>query len=263
MHGVDIMKIKNIIITSVGIVCVACAGFAIAYTCRQEKIKDFKESIDRLPVNFTYTAHTGCMGTEDNSLESIEVGIANDAHIVEFDLNFNDSGEPVLSHDSPEGGEVTLDMAFKKISEFDDIKVNVDIKSTDNLPIVLPLAEKYGIADKIFFTGVTDEFLDAVRTYGNDIPYYLNVDVKPTVAHNEEYLQSLVDKVKNSGAIGINFNKNNASDELVEAFHSNGLLVSIWTVDDEYNMNRILSYKPDNITTRKPDKLREIINELK
>lgn len=262
MNGVDILKIKNII-TSIVVVCVACVGFGIAYSFRQQKIKEFKKNSGYLPMSFTYTAHTGCVGTDDNSLESIEAGIANGAHIVEFDLNFTKSGEPVLSHDSPKGDEVTLDEAFKMISEYDDVKVNVDIKSTDNLPSVLPLAEKYGITDRIFFTGVTDDFLDAVRTYVKDIPYYLNVDVKSETTHNEEYLQTLVDKVKKSDAIGINFNKDNASAELVEAFHSNDLLVSIWTVDDEYNMARILSYKPDNITTRKPDKLKEMINELK
>ena len=247
------MKIKNIITKSFGIVCDAC---------RRHKIKDFKESIDYLPVNFTYTAHTGCMGTDNNSIDSIEYGVANGAHIVEFDLNFTKSGEPVLAHDSPKGGEVTLDEAFKKISEYDDIKANVDIKNTDNLPIVLQLAEKHGITDRIFFTGVTDEFLDAVQKFSNNVPYFLNVNVKSQNKHNDEYLLSLVNKVKQSGAVGINFNKNNASAELVESFHSNGLLVSIWTVDDEYNMARILSYKPDNITTRKPDKLKDLISEL-
>ena len=256
------MKFKSILITSISVVCAACAGFGIAYSAKQNKIKEFKEQCYDLPINFSYTAHTGCMGTDDNSVSSIETGIANGADIVEFDLNFTNSGEPVLSHDAPKGNEVTLEEAFKKISEYNNIKVNVDIKNTDNLSIVLPLAEKYGIADRIFFTGVKDEFLDDVRAYGKNVPYYLNVDVKPAYKHNDEYLQSLVDKVRQSGAIGINFNKKNASADLVNAFHSKGLLVSIWTVDDEYNMYRILSYKPDNITTRNPDKLKAIISEL-
>ena len=70
---------------------------------------------------------------------------------------------------------------------------------------------------------------------------------------------SLVEKVKKAGAIGINFNYKSASKELVKVFHENNLLVSIWTVDNEYNMYKILSFAPDNITTRHPDKLSEII----
>lgn len=212
-----------------------------------------------LPDGFTYTAHTGCMGTKDNSLESIDAAVNNGADIVEFDLNFNKDGEPVLAHDTPKGGEVTLDEAFEKVSKLNRIKVNVDIKSTDALEKIKPIAEKYGVQDRIFYTGVHDRFLEAVKSNGGGVQYYLNVDVEPERKHTQEYLDSLVEKVKSSGAIGINFNKNNASKQLVDTFHSNGLLVSIWTVDNEVDIYRILSYAPDNITTRNPDKLSEAV----
>lgn len=220
-------------------------------------MKKYKSQFFVLPENFTCTAHTGCMKTAENSLESIEKGYANGAQIVEFDLNFDKSGEPVLSHDEPHGGEVTLDEAFKKVSGYEKLKVNVDVKSVLHLEKVKPVAEKYGIAERIFFTGIHDGFVEKASETGVD--YYLNVNVKSSSKHSEEYLLSLVQKVKDAGAIGINFNKNNASADLVKVFHENGLLVSIWTVDRKHKMNKILSFAPDNITTRKPHKLRKII----
>ena len=66
--------------------------------------KEFKKQLSELSAKFTCTAHTGCMDTEENSIEAIEAGIKNCAQIVEFDLNFNQNKEPVLSHDSPVGG---------------------------------------------------------------------------------------------------------------------------------------------------------------
>ena len=249
--------------------CVAClTAVAVAAVGgiligKKIMIGEYKNMIVSFPKGFTCTAHTGCMNTPENSLESIEIAVASGADIVEFDLNFTAEGEPVLAHDAPKGGEVTLDEAFKKVSEYNDIKVNVDIKSTLALEKVKPLAEKYGILDRIFYTGVDDDFVDAVRTYGGDIPYYLNVDVEPERKQSDEYLNSLVDKVKESGAIGINFNKGNATKALVDKFHSNGLLVSIWTVNSETEIYRILSYAPDNITSRNPDKLLEAINSVK
>ena len=72
---------------------------------------------------------------------------------------------------------------------------------------------------------------------------------------------SLVEKVKNAGAIGINFNHKSASKELVDIFHENGLLVSIWTVNNKLKMRRILTFAPDNITTRKPDKLSKFVKK--
>ena len=73
---------------------------------------------------------------------------------------------------------------------------------------------------------------------------------------------SLVEKVKNAGAIGINFKYTGATKELVEIFRENGLLVSIWTVNSKFRMKKILSFLPDNITTRKPDKLSSIVKKI-
>ncbi len=258
----DVMnRFKKLSLLAGGFLLAGAAFFA-AYAINQQNIlNNYKSMPLNLPDGFTYTAHTGCMGAADNSLESIEQGVRNGADIVEFDLNFNEAKEPVLSHDLPTGNEVTLDEAFEKVSQYPDLKVNVDLKSTAALEKIYPSAQKYGIAQQIFFTGVNDEFLQQVRSNTHNIPYYLNVDVKPPRKHTKEYLSSLVEKVKNSGAIGINFNKDNASKELVDVFHQNNLLVSIWTVDEEKDVYKILSFSPDNITTRNPDLLEKILGE--
>ncbi len=213
-----------------------------------------------LPENFTYTAHTGCVKTPDNSLAAIEEGVKYGADIVEFDLNFLPDGTPVLSHDKPKGNEVTLDEAFKKISEYENIKVNVDVKTTKNLKAVHPLAQKYGLEDRIFYTGINIDFVETVKKDSPEVPYYLNVNVEKPRKQTPEYLQSLVKTVKDSGAIGINFNKDHATKKLVETFHENDLEVSIWTVNKKRKMYKILALAPDNITTRRPDKLQKILD---
>lgn len=240
----------------------AILGAGIFLGVRKSKMNEYKNAQVALPKGFTITAHTGCMKTEENSLESIRKGVENGASIVEFDLYFNEKGEPILSHDKPVGGEVTLDEAFEYISKIPDIKVNIDIKVCDALQKIYPTAQKYGIQDRIFYTGVKDEFVDCVRNNSPQVKYFLNVDVQKSKNTDEIYLLSLVEKVKNAGAVGINFNYKSASRELVEVFRSNGLLVSIWTVDDEYNMYKILSFEPDNMTTRHPDELSEIVNKM-
>ncbi|MBR5321093.1 MAG: glycerophosphodiester phosphodiesterase [Clostridia bacterium] len=249
---------KKIIIPIIIVLIIAVVIAVIFFGVRAVKMNEYKNNIN-IPENFTITAHTGCMKTEENSLESIKAGVENGAKIVEFDLYFNDKGEPVLAHDEPVGGEVTLDEAFAYISEFEGVKVNVDIKTVDALEKVYPSAKANNMEDRIFYTGVKDEFVDAVKKDSPQVKYYLNVDVDKSKNTDKEYLLSLVEKVKNAGAIGINFNYKSASKELVEIFHENGLLVSIWTVNNEYNMYKILSFGPDNITTRNPDELSKII----
>lgn len=216
---------------------------------------------ENLPKNFTYTAHTGCVDTKDNSLEAIESGAKFGADIVEFDLNFLPDGTPVLSHDEPKGKEVTLEEAFKKVSEYSNLKVNVDVKNTQNLKVVYPLAKKHCLENRIFYTGIFLKDVEAVKNNSPEVPYYLNINVEKKRKQTPEYLQKLVDEVKSCGAVGINFNKNNATKELVEKFHQNNLLASIWTVNKKRKMKKILTLAPDNITTRRPDKMEKILNQ--
>lgn len=204
--------------------------------------------------NITITAHTGCEKTPDNSLESISAGAASGADVVEFDIRFDKNNMPVLSHDEPKGGEVTLEQAFRKLTEYKNLKANIDIKSTANLKEIQRLAEKYNLLDRIFYTGVFEHYVEAVKKDSPKIPYYLNIrDVIKPKKQTQEYLMSLVKKVKDNDAIGINFHYKNASKKLVDAFHDNGLLVSIWTVNRKWNFIRIMKMSPDNITTKKPN----------
>lgn len=215
-----------------------------------------------LPAHFTYTAHTGCMETEDNSLESITAGAQYGADIVEIDLFFTEDGTPVLSHDAPKGNEVTLEQAFKKVSEYDTLRVNVDVKVCTALEKVKQLAEQYGIKDRIFFTGLFENDIPTAKAACPNVPYWLNVDVRPKLLHTQKYLQSLVAKVRDCGAVGINMNENNATKELVDAFHANGLDVSLWTVNEVDDMKKAIEMSPDNITTRRPDLLHDVLKEV-
>ncbi len=253
-------KTIKLIIGATAVVAVTAIVVLLVLFMNEKKQTEFyKAQPVSLPENFTYTAHTGCCGTADNSLEAIKAGAEHSANIVEFDLYFNKENVAVLSHDKPVGGEVTLDEAFKLVSTYEALMVNVDVKDFKDLSVVWELAKKYKIEERIFFTGVESENVEIVKKECPDVPYYLNIEVKKAGSHTPEYLNELVKTIKDSGAVGINFNKDSASKELVEAFHENDLLVSIWTVNEEKDMYKILYFAPDNITTRNPDVLKDLI----
>jgi glycerophosphoryl diester phosphodiesterase len=213
-----------------------------------------------LPEGFTITAHTGCEETEENSLESIRTGYESGADIVEFDLAFKSDGEAVLSHDEePMDGCVTLDDAFALIAELPDIRVNVDCKSVANLNAVAQLAEEHGIIDRIFFTGISEEDVSAVKEHTSDISYWLNFDVDTEKNTDEKYLLFLAEKTRDLGAVGLNINHGTCTKELVEVFHREGLLVSIWTVNEIEDMIKDIGLGADNITSRHPTQLVKII----
>ena len=208
----------------------------------------------------TVTAHTGCEGTADNSLEAIKKGYASGADIVEFDLRFTESGEPVLSHDADGKNCATLKEAFELVAQCENLKVNVDCKTVENIAIVPKIAEECGVSGRFFYTGIEAEKVEAVQKNSPGIEYYLNTKVSKLRKNSEKYIRSLVKLIKDNGAVGINIRFTNASKKMVEIFHEEGLMVSVWTVNKEKDMHKVLLLGCDNITTRQPTKLIEIIN---
>ena len=216
-----------------------------------------------LPENFTITAHTGCEKSKDNTIESLNAAYESGADIAEFDLNFDSTGNAVLSHNAPIEGCITLDDAFRCIATYKKIKVNVDVKSTNNLKAVVACAEKYSLTERIFYTGIGEEYVPAVKQQTPSVIYYLNVAVDRKRKNDVVYLNRLADFVEQQGAVGINLNKKGCSAKLVEVFHQRKLLVSVWTVNKKFEMLKILSFAPDNITTRYPSRLIKIIQRIK
>lgn len=225
---------------------------------------------DFLPRNFTVTGHTGCLSedgtkTKDNSLESIREAVLCGADIVEIDVRFLADGKPVLSHDAvfddAKNTVVSLDAAFACLAEYPHLQMNVDLKSTDNLEAVRYLAEKHGVLDRIFFTGVDRKWAKTVSDAGVGIPYYLNYGVSRILAGQTWYCMYLVRLCKSLGCMGLNINKVGATKKLSRILHEHGLLLSVWTCTQATDIRRALRCEPDNITSRNPALVKKMLNE--
>lgn len=216
----------------------------------------------QLPENFTITCHAGALFTSPNTLQSIRASLEWGAQIVEFDVSFRPDGTPVIIHDSNPAMNkgVLLSDALSVVATSDSCKINLDIKSTANLPAVDKLVRQYNLFDRVFYTGVFADWVEKVKST-SEIPYYLNYNVSKAEAENADALQAVADKTISLGAIGINSNHKNANDLFVKTAHENGLLVSLWTANKFNDMCRVLKLKPDNITTKKPAVLNSIINK--
>ena len=201
-----------------------------------------------LPQGFTVTAHSGSMGLPANSIEAMEAGVRAGAQIVEFDLQFTDAGEPVLSHDAPAGKCVTLADAFAFLAAHADVRANVDVKDTQYLECVEPLAKEAGVLDRIFFTGLDEQDIPTAKEKCPSVPYYLNVSISRFAS-----IPKLAKKVRALGALGVNISRGSMTPRLTRVFHEQGLLVSVWTIDKKLEAQYVLSMQPDNVTTRRPD----------
>ena len=194
-----------------------------------------------LPEGFTYTAHSGCEGPPDNSLELLQKAVALGVPVLEVDVTVRNDGTPVLLHAETAGNDEGLlfSDAMRYLSENSDtVRVNLDLK--------------FKMQDRCFFTGVESNNSQTVKIDAPGIPYYLNAELNIMRLEDEGYLKSIASEVHRSGAIGLNCNYKYASKKLVEVFHEEGLLVSFWTADNKIVMRNLLTMSPDNITTRNP-----------
>lgn len=213
----------------------------------------------KLPDGFTITCHAGSFGTPDNSLESLQTAVDWGADIVEFDVSFRPDGTAVIIHDSaPKMNEgVLLGEALKIVAGVENCRINLDIKSTANLPEVDRLVKEYGLFERVFYTGVFEDWVETVRKTSS-IPYYLNHKITAEEANDSKRALEIIEKTKKLGAIGINSNYKHGTKAFSDIAHKNGLLVSLWTVNKVRDMVRVIEALPDNITTRKPDFLKKI-----
>lgn len=204
----------------------------------------------------TITWHAGAMDTMPNTIESIELAIKNDAQIIEIDVTFRPDGTPVIIHaDAPAQNEgILFEDAINVLSKC-SCMVNLDIKSTANLSAVDEIISKYSMMSRVFYTGVFEDWVERVRN-NSAIPFYLNYPVSES-----ECAQSVADKAKKLGVIGINANFNGVTQNFVDIIHQNGLEVSLWTANTEEEMKKVASLNPDNITTKRPDLLKKILNK--
>lgn len=211
--------------------------------------------------NFTVTAHTGAYDTEMNSLESVKAAVENGADIVEFDIRKRPDDTVVMSHDLvvTNNDGVPLEEALIILKDT-DIMVNLDIKETKALNQMYKLLVEYNMVNRCFLTGI--EILNVNSVKNSDcagMDYYLNYKPSRTKVFFDEYRTKLIELLEETGAVGINCNYKYASSQLSNLLHKKGYKLSVWTVDTERKAKKMLACKPDNITTRYPDMIQDVI----
>lgn len=217
-------------------------------------------SVGNLPDGFTVTCHAGSFHTRANSVYSVRAAVEWGADIVEFDVSFRPDGTPVIIHNSnPESNQGTLlEKALDEVAKSDTCRINLDIKSTANLSAVDELVKLKGLEKRVFYTGVFEDWVEAVRS-NSAIPYYINYNPSKKESSDINFVNKIVSKALELGAVGINSNFTGVTQLLVDTARKNGLLVSLWTANNIPDMLSALALRPDNITTKRPNTLRNLI----
>ncbi|WP_097003365.1 glycerophosphodiester phosphodiesterase [Lacrimispora amygdalina] len=217
------------------------------------------------------TAHSGCDGTKDNSIEYIRYALNSKADCMEADVRENQVGTLILSHNKTDEKCVTLQEVFCILKQFPEKKMNCDLKEEGLEVSVYQLAGENGVRQQLIYSGEIDlnllsekeKWYPEVQVYINpenlQADFYKRMEEKGAV----KSLEKLLTAVKDYPVSCINMEYHTYTDEVIELLARMQVKGSAWTVNEPDGILRLLKKGLFNITTRNLTAALELKGEAK
>lgn len=208
-------------------------------------------------IHTMITAHSGCEGRPDNSLEYVRYALGCGADALEVDVH-RGSGGFYISHDPSEDPCPGLKEVFALVRK-GGVAINCDLKEPGLEREVLDLACSCGIAGQLVFSGTVSAEAMAEeeirkRTFWNvenAVPSFWE-QYKAGIPFAREDVRRAAESCRKHGAGVVNVYYGFCTPEMLAVFREYGVGVSAWTVDDPEEARRLLAEGVRNITSRRP-----------
>lgn len=201
------------------------------------------------------TAHTGADGRPDNSLEYVTYALGCGADALEVDVRRRPGGGLAIGHD--EAGADTLPLAevLRQTAARPGMKINCDLKEPGLEGEVCRLAEAAGLSGRLILSGTVDAFCAApgAEVYLNLEEYvpdlYLNYREIPNF--ELEAAEKIAAVCAGAGIRTVNAYQGLITRRFARTLEKSGIGLSVWTVNDAWELEWFLDLGVRNITTRK------------
>ena len=202
------------------------------------------------------TAHSGCDGTPDNSMEFVRYALGSEGDCLEVDIRKNQNEELILSHDETVEGAVKLSQVFELLKEKPEKKINCDLKTPGLEVSVYQLAKEYGVERQLIYSGAVGiSFMETrlkkypeVQVYWNIENLILETDLGRNISMKQ--IEQAFHTAVNYSAQCINMEYHMFTDKIIELLKSIGLGSSAWTVNEPDDIRKLMKKGITNITTR-------------
>ena len=212
----------------------------------------------------TITAHAGSLGTAPNTASSFKAALERPVDYLEADVRFTPDNEAYLSHDAlpmplPRG-TMRLKELLKLAAARPKVRLNLDMKEYTGIGEMASLIKRSKMGSRVILTGIVRGAVQWAKESGDGLPYLLNAHPNAWQRITAAGAARFAREIKACGARGLNTHHAFVTRTLVRALASAGLSLSVWTVDSEREMRRILDLDVDNITTNRIDALLALRN---
>lgn len=211
-------------------------------------------------------AHSGCMGTWDDGLESVEKAIECKADVVEIDIRFDGNDVPVLGHDELKA-LTHYEKVYDALAIFSKTKgmlLNCDMKEKDNIIGLRTLREyfeEFEIRDRMYFSGIDECEVGYLKEVFPDYTYVTDWRLNPLKLRDKGYILDIIHQAKEAGFVGLNLNHIFVNQKVVEVCNEEGFILYTWTVERKGRMKKLAKWGVDAITSRNILLLQEVLRK--
>lgn len=229
------------------------------------------------------TAHSGCMNTKPNTMESILAGLKSGADIVEVDVRATKDGVAVLIHDdsislqeniiriedvdyerlkrhNPE--IVRLDEVLVQVREYNRI-FNLDLKDDAVVDPMIRTVKNTGMTDYVVLSGCGREKAAYIKENHRGFQVLLNADEDWLLSKNADYGTFITMTCSDAVSVaccGININYEACREAFMEYACKRCLPVYLYTLDEAGLMKKYMNMGAYSITTNRVDLLQKVKN---
>lgn len=199
-------------------------------------------------------AHSGCDNTVPDSTEGIIAALNQNVDYIEVDLRLY-NGKVYLSHNLIDGDQLDGYTTFQdvlKLLEPEKVKLNCDLKERSVFEYALKNLREYDMEERAVFTGEYENRIDANVKYS----YFLNVDKKELYLYHNIIEEQDADKIiefyrnsKDKAMAALNIEYRIISPAAKAKFHTSGIRICYWTVDDTKDIDDLIQNNVFSITT--------------
>jgi len=210
----------------------------------------------------------------ENSLDAFRIALSIPVDMIEFDIRMSHDNVLYVMHDKETGRTANGNINMEK-SVSDDIS-RIRLKNGEAIPTlkdVLSLVEgKVGLNIEIKSTGAGA--LTAASLVGSGYRGHVLISsfkeeeiigalkvmpAVPAAGIFDTFIPAEIDSYRAKGYSCISLNRKTVTEELVSHCHQMGITVYVWTVDDEREMKRFISWNVNGIYSNNPEVLRRLV----
>jgi glycerophosphoryl diester phosphodiesterase len=212
----------------------------------------------------------------ENSLEAFHLALTVPVDMIEFDIRMSADRVLYVMHDNQTGRTADRDVDIERLSSKD--LAGVRLRNGERIPLledVLALTSgKAGVNIEIKSSGAgavlarclsRSPYRGALMISSFREPEVLAVSsVLPALQFAliyDTFSPRLIPDYRRKGYSTISLRKNAVTESLAKACHDQGLLIFVWTVDQEDEMKRCIDWEIDGIYTNNPGLLKQLLGK--